>query len=152
MPNESAPESAPMPVGPTSRSARLVDNRLKPRLVIGAEIVRDFPTDRIDGVEAAWAPARLSGAAWAESQGRQIEHGHWDSRMKIDSVRSNWHRIVAVVCEGEVQGLMAIWTRPRVSQLNTSGDKVLYLDYLESAPWNLRSATPEPRFLGVGKV
>jgi hypothetical protein len=130
MPSESTPESAPVPVGPTSRPARLADNRITPCVVVAAEIIRDFPPEQVASVEVAWAPARTDGTAWAETQGRHVEHGHWDWRRKIDSVKSRWHRIIAVSCEDAVQGLMAIWTRPRISPL-TSGNRVLYLDYLE---------------------
>lgn len=58
--------------------------------------------------------------------------------------------LVAVELDGEVQGLMAILRLPRAARL---GNKhVVYVDYLESAPWNLKGSPDPPRFLGVGTV
>jgi hypothetical protein len=58
--------------------------------------------------------------------------------------------LVAVSTENEVQGLLAVLRRPQRSRMRD--DYVVYLDYLESAPWNLRNTGQPPRFLGVGTV
>jgi hypothetical protein len=58
--------------------------------------------------------------------------------------------LVAVDVDDVIQGLMAVVRYPRVSRLGQN--YVVYVDYLESAPWNLKSFVDVPRFIGVGTV
>lgn len=100
-------------------------------------------------VEAAWTPARIRLAAAMASAGERLESSHWDWRDKMWSAGQARHRLVAVECEGEVQGLMAVEVQPRPAVFPPAGP-VLYVDYLEAAPWNLRRPVQRPRFLGTG--
>jgi hypothetical protein len=79
-----------------------------------------------------------------------FEHSHWDWRNKLDSVEAGYHLLVAVECQNQAQGMMALVRTPRLSPY--TGESVVYVDYLESAPWNLRTTSASPRFLGVGTV
>jgi hypothetical protein len=45
---------------------------------------------------------------------------------------------------------MAVLGTPRRARLG--GGHVVYVDYVESAPWNLKGTVVSPRFLGVGTV
>jgi hypothetical protein len=56
--------------------------------------------------------------------------------------------LVAVECQGQPQGLMAVLRSPRRSRLGDG--HVVYVDYVETAPWNLKSSNASPRFSGVG--
>ncbi|HVC95445.1 MAG TPA: hypothetical protein VND64_17240 [Pirellulales bacterium] len=47
---------------------------------------------------------------------------------------------------------MALLTASRSARLSPRTRKVLYVDYLETAPWNLKLASAKPKFLGVGTV
>jgi hypothetical protein len=76
-----------------------------------------------------------------------LEHSHWDWRSKRASVASGHHRIVVMECRGEVQGIMAVLRDPKASRLGAGA--VLYVDYLEAAPWNLGLTGPR-RFSGIG--
>jgi len=58
--------------------------------------------------------------------------------------------LVAVECAGETQGIMALLRTPRPAQLGNG--QVVYVDYVESAPWNLKGSAVTPRFLGVGTI
>ncbi len=58
--------------------------------------------------------------------------------------------LVAVESDNEIQGLMAVLRHPRRARLGEG--HVVYVDYLESAPWNLKGSTDPPRLLGVGTV
>jgi hypothetical protein len=59
--------------------------------------------------------------------------------------------LIAVECEGQVQGLMAISIQPRPAILSL-GKRLVYVDYLEAAPWNQRVTSRSSRFIGVGKI
>ena len=133
------------------RTIRLIDGRTRDRPLIPAEIYRDYPSSELDTIEMRWAEAREQAAVQGFAMGlAPLEHSHWDWRNKADSVEAGLHMLVAVECEGEPQGLMAVLRSPRRSP--HSGEAVVYVDYLESAPWNLKGASAPPRFLGVGTV
>jgi hypothetical protein len=50
-----------------------------------------------------------------------------------------------------MQGLMMVSTIARRSRIaNQTGKPVLYIEYIESAPWNLTGMVEKPRYSGVG--
>ena len=58
--------------------------------------------------------------------------------------------LVAVECQDDLQGIMAVLRAPRRSKV--TDEPIIYVDYLESAPWNLKTPAALPRFIGVGTV
>jgi hypothetical protein len=98
-----------------------------------------------------WSPARQALAAAREATGLELESSHWNWIGKVERVERGELILIAVECEGAVQGLMAIPAQPRPSVL-MPGRLVVYVDYLESAPWNLRAPNHPPRFKGAGKA
>ena len=102
-------------------------------------------------LKRSWVQARDKAAAEGLASGlTSFEHAHWDWRNKVHSVEAGRHMLVAVECQGEVQGLMAVLRLPVPSR--RSADPLFYVDYLESAPWNLKLLSVSPRFMGVGTV
>ena len=83
--------------------------------------------------------------------GKGMEHAHWDWRNKIERAVKGRLLLSAVECGGEVHGLIAVASAPRYSVV-TSGANVLYVDYIEKAPWNIRTPTDPPRYEGVETV
>lgn len=135
----------------SSRALRLTDARSPNRPIVRAYVYRDYPAAELKGIEASWAAAREQAAIDREAAGlAPLEHSHWDWRNKAGSVEAGRHMLVAVECEGDVQGVMAVLRFPRTAQLGDG--RVVYVDYLESAPWNLKGSVALPRFLGVGTV
>ena len=133
------------------RVVHLVDGRLAERPLIEAQLYRDYPLAEIENVELQWAEARERAGQLGELKGlAPLEHEHWDWRNKADSIEALQHMLLAVECEGEAQGLMAVSRVPQAARL--SDGHVVYVDYVESAPWNLRSFAVQPRYLGVGTV
>jgi hypothetical protein len=129
------------------RDIWLVDGRQETRPLIPAQLYRDYPPSQLDVIESTWAEARER----AVSAGLvPLEHAHWDWTNKADRVKADYHLLVAIECEGEPQGIMAVVRNPRPARLDDG--QVVYVDYLESAPWNLRHSSAQPRFLGVGTV
>ncbi len=129
----------------------MVDALAPLRPFLQAYVYRDYPAVLLDDIEASWADARERAATEELATGlAPLEHSHWDWRTKIDSVEAGHHMLVVVECQAIPQGIMAVLRTPRHS--SDSGEPVVYIDYLESAPWNLKSTTSRPRFLGVGTV
>jgi len=134
-----------------SRSVRLVDAQAPGRPLVIASLYRDYPAAELDTIEAQWAAARQEAETAGLAAGlTPLEHSHWDWRNKALSVASGHHRLVAIKVGGDVQGVMAVWRSPRPSRLGEG--PVVYVDYLEAAPWNLKRFTTAPRYIGVGTV
>jgi len=133
------------------RWVNLLDNRVASKPGIRASVYRDYPASDLDDIEARWAKSREMAAQRGQTAGLTLlEHGHWDWRNKAESVEAGRYMLVAVECDGDIQGLMAI---PRIPRRARLCDGILvYVDYLEIAPWNLKGAVDPPRFLGVGTV
>jgi hypothetical protein len=133
------------------RNVKLLDGRVPGRPPVAAEVYRDYPAAELDGIEARWAKAREEAATSGLAAGlAPLEHAHWDWRNKADSVEAAQHMLVAVECDGEAQGIMAVLRTPRPARLGEG--QVVYVDYLESAPWNLKGFAASPRFIGLGTV
>jgi|GEM_PF-613844 len=144
---------------PFSPPPRLVDTRLPPPGYVAVTVTRGCPaTDAYLGaIERLWGPDRVSLATELQSHGETLESAHWRWTWKATRP-PHWHCLVTVECEGQVQGIMAVENLLRRSVL-TPNAWVLYVDFLEVAPWNYRvpqdrskSAVREPRFRGVGTL
>ncbi|WP_143393968.1 GNAT family N-acetyltransferase [Fimbriiglobus ruber] len=138
---------------PTSyRPVKLVAVDLSGRGLVEAFVFRDYPANRLSVIERDWALARER--AYQEGLGSGLyllEHSHWDWRRKEKSIEDGRHMLLALECRDETQGLMAIQRSPRHSVLS-SGAAVVYVDYVEAAPWNLKASSVAPRYLGVGTI
>jgi hypothetical protein len=133
------------------RNVKLVRASDANRQFVTAQVYRDYPLTELDNIEARWETAREQAAAVGQVAGlAPLEHEHWDWRNKADSVEAGHHMLVAVECDGEAQGLMAVLRTPRSGRLDDG--QLVYVDYLESAPWNLKSSVNPPLFVGVGTV
>jgi len=135
----------------------LVDTRLPPSGYVPVTLTRGLPAtnEYLDTIERLWAPERARLAEELRAHGETLESAHWDWRNKAQR-QPHWHCLVTIECDGQVQGIMAVENFLRPSQL-TPTSWVLYVDYLEVAPWNYRlpqnrsvAAVREPRFKGVG--
>jgi hypothetical protein len=136
---------------PEIRPTRLADSRVNPPVFIPATIIRRFPPARLPEVETAWSPARLELAMAVQASGSDLESSHWNWKFKVERVERGELALFAVECEGAIQGLMASPTRPRPAVL-TPRESVVYIDYLEAAPWNLHAPGRLRRFGGVGSA
>ena len=148
--------TSPRPFNPPPR---LVDTRLPRPGYASVTLIRGHlaTPDYLDAVEQLWAPERASLESELAAHGETLESAHWDWRNKARRP-PHWYCLVTVECEGQLQGIMAVenFLRPAVL---TPGTWVLYVDYIEVAPWNYRvpqdRAKPvarESRFKEVGTL
>lgn len=148
--------NSPRPFNPPPR---LVDTRLPLPGYVPVTLTRGFPatSDSLDAIERLWEPERTRLADDLRTHGETLESGHWDWRNKARR-QPHWHCLVTIECEGHVQGIMAVENHLRRSVLS-AGNWVLYVDYLEVAPWNYRvpqdrsrDAIRVPRYTRVGTM
>jgi hypothetical protein len=81
------------------------------------------------------------------------EDSHWDWRNKADSRRTLLgYQSCALVCEGELQGLMLTndMTSARLPQ--QFGRPIVYVEFLATAPWNRPVFRSPPKYRGSGRI
>lgn len=80
------------------------------------------------------------------------EHNHWNWDRKSYDLKFTAYRCIGIRCDGEIQGLMMVSTLATEGRSAANKRKpVLYVKYVESAPWNLKAYVGEDtRFGGVG--
>src|ERR1700722_19902792 len=119
---------------------------------VQATLDTDVPLVRLVDAEAAWAPYRWEAIRrFLLSGGPLPEHCHWNWASKALRFDRNLHRIFAIELNDQIEGLMWIWLRGYLARLPAAlGQPLVYVDYLESAPWSAREYTASPRFKGVG--
>lgn len=127
------------------RDIKLIDARDPSLARVPAAILHDCPSSLLERLEAEWAEARRR---IAEANRGAIEHADWDWRNKKDEVEQGKSRLIAVECGDELQGVAALTRSPQPSRLGAGG--MVYVDYIEVAPWNLKASADPPRYYGVG--
>ncbi len=152
-------DPSPVSLRPFNPPPRLVDTRLPAPGYVPATLTRGFSTEfgSLDSIERQWGPDRALLGEELRSYGENLQSAHWRWTWKADRP-AHWHCLVTIECEGQIQGILAVENLLRPAQIVPNG-WVLYVDYLEVAPWNYRvpqdraePAIRMPRFAGVGTV
>jgi hypothetical protein len=107
-------------------------------------------------VEIVWAPERLRGLRRLRERRvskQQIpQHVHWNWAMR--AVRHSGllaYRSFGIEVEGNMQGLMMVCLSGCLAQLDPDrGKPLVYVDFLETAPWNAKEFADVPIYKGVG--
>ena len=120
--------------------------------LVEAELVDELSKDDLVRAHLDWAPVRLEALKrLREAKRPWPEHWHWDWSKKADMLDLLAYRCMGIEQAGRMQGLMMLSTLAVKGRLPAqAGKAVLYIEFLESAPWNLRDLTGTPQFLGVG--
>jgi hypothetical protein len=124
---------------------------------VQASLIRPIGEKHIQDWEKKWKPAHeiaierllaagVPVAAWPQHRG-------WDWAEKAKSIKQLLSfPSYALECDGLTQGLMIV-NLSRVCRLPAHGAKPLvYIEFIESAPWNRPQLGSEPRYRGIGTV
>ena len=112
--------------------------------MVSAELFDSILQKHLDDHEDHWKPQIFA---------LNEEHGHWDWGAKMARCAGQLrYESFAIECAGITQGLMIVDTIKRC-RIGTQANKhLVYIEYLETAPWN-RGAQPTGHyFKGVGVV
>lgn len=91
----------------------------------------------------AWCRKRALTTHWPVSIG-------WDWRRLVGFyLKQQKAEVYSIVCRGLTQGMILL-LRDYVSKAATGN--VVYVSYLESAPWNVKSIAGSKRFTGTGTI
>lgn len=125
---------------------------------VEGELLDHITEKQLGDWEAEWQPEvtaalrRLNNAGigrsnWPESR-------HWDWRQKAEAIQGLLaYPSVSVMCEGVTQGLMIMNTVSHHSRIpEQAGKELVYVEFLENAPWNRKELILQPRFRGIGSI
>lgn len=128
------------------------------RQAVEAELRDAISEQQLIDWEDLWQPAlaevlqrlRDSGvdrAEWPQSR-------YWNWRAKADAYRDSLaNSSLCVVCQGVTQGMMILDTLHSARLPSQKGKALIYIEYLEVAPWNRRHFVDEvPRYGSVGSI
>jgi len=113
----------------------------------------DLNTLQLVDAEIVWSRGRLLGLRrLIECGALQFpQHVHWNWGQKAISVFPLLaYRFLGIEVEGMMQGLMMACLEGSARLDPDKGKPLVYVEYLETAPWNAREFTDTPRFKNVG--
>ncbi len=133
----------------------IVDKRHKPGEVVEVDLHLNLTADDLFETELVWGPNRLSAIQRLYLGGYPSEqmpqHYHWNWIIKGKNLKLLAYRCLGIRCEGEMQGMMMVNLGGHFARLDPDrGKPILYIEYLESAPWNVIPFVSKPRFGGIG--
>ena len=134
------------------RETRLLDRATD--TVVEAVLVDGMSKDEVIRAHLDWQPVRVEALTHLLATGQRFpEHWHWDwsrKAAKLDLAGAAYHA-TGIEHGGQIQGMMMVSTIERRARIaSQAGKPVLYVEYIESAPWNLQALVENPRFSGVG--
>ncbi len=120
----------------------------------------DVTASQLVEAETQWKPIRdlavqrlrASGKTVAEIQ-RLIQHAHWDWARKAGPLLAGLDaiRYFGIEVDGQWQGLVMLDLASQFAQLEPDrGKPLVYVEFLEVAPWNIAPLVTEPRYGIVG--
>ena len=127
------------------------------KTAVGAELRDAIENQQIADWRDAWIPAFQSIIADLVvrkipiNQWPQSWHWQWDRKVAQTSGLLGF-RTFCVVCSGMTQGLMRVDLTKSGRLQEQSGKPLVYIDYLEVAPWNQPIGQEAVRYKGVGSA
>lgn len=126
------------------------------KALVDAVLHTDLLPNALVDVEKDWGPIRLDAARKLYSAGRTNEipqHYLWDWGAKCNKLQFLAFKCLGIECAGKWQGLLMVRLYGRRARLDPDKDKdLVYIEYLESAPWNLAKMVDTPVYGGIGPV
>ena len=121
---------------------------------VAALLLHEVELERLEETGDKWFEIRKEHAAKLATEGRPVpQHYHWDWARKAGKTALLAYRCLAVECKGEIQGLMLLNLTTHQARLDPDHAKPLvYVDYVETAPWNAREFTNQPQYKSVGSI
>ncbi len=91
--------------------------------------------------------AGVDRAHWPQSR-------HWDWRRKVEVLQGMLANPgFSIVCDGLTQGMMIVDTVKHRGRLDDQqGQHLVYVEFVENAPWNRAELFDPPRYRGVGSL
>src|ERR1022692_3278108 len=121
--------------------------------IVSAELLPEMTPEQVVQTGEHWQRFRVQARERLRRERASVpEHDHWNWDEKSHYLKFTAYRCLGIRYDNEVQGLMMISTLAVEGRLPIhKGKPVLYVKYIESAPWNLKGYMgAEARFGGIG--
>ncbi|MEQ1848442.1 MAG: GNAT family N-acetyltransferase [Nitrospira sp.] len=141
----------------SSRKLIQIQDR-KSKDLIDATFIDGLSQDEIDKAINVWKPAMQAAQRRMDAEGVPVEqrpqHGHWDWNKKYQRLgQFLLFQFLGVECDGEMQGLCLLQTANMFCRIPAQAGKgLVYIMFLEVAPWNSVRVVREPRYRLVGSL
>lgn len=128
------------------------------RELVDAELWDAITEKSLADWEAKWTPEllRLLEALYDKGVERALwpQSRHWDWRQKTRAIEKRLdQQCFAIVCDGMTQAMMITELTKRARLPGQENDHLVYVDFVEAAPWNRREILGEPpRYSGCGSI
>jgi hypothetical protein len=122
---------------------------------VGAWLHDDLGALDLLDAEIVWMPARLKAVAQMLRSGvAEVDlpqHRHWNWWEKAHELKMLATGGFGIHCDGLWQGLMMTTTVGHIARLPVQiGMPLIYIKYLESAPWNVKAFAQTPKYGAIG--
>jgi hypothetical protein len=128
----------------------------KDRKPTAAVLRTDLKPSVLVEVEKEWRPLRIGASRKIYQAGRRGDvprHWHWDWEEKSKKLEMIAYKCFGIECAQRMQGLLLVMVAGKYARLDPDkGKELVYVDYLESAPWNVKPIVDEPQYAGIGAV
>jgi hypothetical protein len=102
--------------------------------------------------EQGWVPEMRNFRA-NRLPGDTPEDSHWNWRLKANGWRPMLgYQSYALVCQGELQGLMLTNDMTSARLPEQFGKSIVYVEFLATAPWNRPELRSPPKYRGCGRI
>lgn len=105
-----------------------------------ADLYDDVTVQDLVAAQSTWRPVLLESARALKRAGKPIpRYLHWDWRAKEGALGRLDAKFYAIRAQGNIQGLMKLdlGTLHRCRLEPQVGKELVYVDYVETAPWNI---------------
>jgi len=108
--------------------------------------------------EAEWVPELMNAVRSLNRRGVHRQHWpqsrHWDWRKKVEYLQGMLaYPRFSIVCGGVTQGMMIVDTTTKCCRIDSQkGKNLVYVEYVENAPWNRSELHNPPQYRGVGSI
>ncbi|WP_290920259.1 hypothetical protein [Halodesulfovibrio sp.] len=124
--------------------------------IVDAVLQTSIEEAQLEDWRNLWVPAREEGIKRCVST-KQIECIPQSYRWKWDKKIAYYDGILAkrtfsVVCNDRTEGLMLVTTPAFALEESQKGKPLVYVDFLETAPWNINGFLGQGEYRGVGSV
>lgn len=126
--------------------------------VVDAELWDTINDTQLADWETEWVPELFKGLQRMKRAGVSIadwpQSRNWNWRNKTRYLQGLLGRQgFSIMCEGMTQGMMFIDMTRRAKLPSQAGQHLIYVDFLEAAPWNRPGlVADEARYRGVGSL
>ena len=123
-----------------------------------AELWDAITEQQLTDWEGEWVPELFKALQRLRHAGVERRHWpesrHWDWRKKTETLQGMLALPgFSIVCNGMTQGMMLADTTMKRCRIGSQrGKHLVYVEYVENAPWNRKDLFDPPRYRGVGSL